>query len=1209
MRLCSVLSRDWKTTVQTVGYTVCLLSAIFIFVNNAWTEIRIEPGSRWDWIAESTHPNPEPLRLDEYEKFTATAFRTNQHDFRLVPGVEKDPEFGYIEFSASGNPQSPLFSDPKREYDSNGDAPFTHSIKYKWETPGSHTVIARVFDEEGVQHDAIEWRVRVDEVAFERLPDLPPIPSIPDPPTLQVYPEVLEAHSYYTKRVGDEMTFRVRATSDDGIASIAFLIEDSNGSRQLINKKEDFLFPKKILAYWPSFEEKRTWDTSGGYQMIVRVTTKTGGFREVAWRIKVQDSNLPPIRLNAGSLTDLGSLTIGGELGMVYVSEHFSDPEGDPLTFTAVGVNAATPNTITLSMLADSNGYKSIIAIEPKRPGRAICYAIARERDGLTAMQCFTVLVEHEDARVPVVVGTVPTQKLTDNKSSPLLDVPSYSDLVIKSIHVDRATLNPCETFQIEIRVWNQGKAAASATKLRYYLSADETISPEDTEVASDRVDSLYGKGATASRRRADMSETFTAPDTPGIYYYGVCVDAVAGEADTRNNCSQAIAITVEPEETEPIVRPEDPDLLIRWARVDASTIQLGGGVRLHITLENRGKRAAPATMIRYYRSLDATISPEEDTEIRAVPVGGLRAGKRYTTWALLPSATSLGVYYFGACLDGVASEFDTSNNCSDAFEITIVRQGSGKDVLVPSGTISTQALEVGGSPVVLGVSGNFVGQVERYTASSSNTSVLKVSMSGSEVTLTAVSEGWSVVTIEASRGDLTARQTFSASVGEAGAPEPTVPITLRPDFSVTPGSNTDDTTDPEPPVTPDPVISPPIDTSPEVSIPDANLRAAVRSALGLTEGDTLTQQKMMRLTTLNATSKQISDLTGLAYATNLWKVDLQSNQISDLSPVKDLTRLTVLHLQRNQISDITSLTDLTNLTDLRLQVNQISDITALQNLTNLKDLHVWENQISDLTPLQNLTSLKSLVLSHNQISDLTPLQNMPALWNLNLSSNQISDVLPLQNLSTLTILFLGTNQISDLTPLQNLSSVQILTLYTNKISNVTPLANLNTLNHLQLESNKISDVSPLENLTALTRLSLEGNPIVDLTPLQRLKANNPSVNIDIDINAGQAPSTPVLPDETLLLSNYPNPFNPETWIPYQLAESTDVTVTIYDVRGVVVRRLALGHQPTGFYRGRGRAAHWDGRNALGEKVATGLYFYTLTAGDFTATQKMLIRK
>ena len=98
-------------------------------------------------------------------------------------------------------------------------------------------------------------------------------------------------------------------------------------------------------------------------------------------------------------------------------------------------------------------------------------------------------------------------------------------------------------------------------------------------------------------------------------------------------------------------------------------------------------------------------------------------------------------------------------------------------------------------------------------------------------------------------------------------------------------------------------------------------------------------------------------------------------------------------------------------------------------------------------------------------------------------------------------------------------------------------------------------------------------------------------------------------PDTTALLPNYPNPFNPETWIPYALSESAEVTLTIYNMRGVVVRELKLGHQPAGMYQRRSRAIHWDGRNAFGEKVATGVYFYTLTAGDFTATRKLLIRK
>ncbi len=98
-------------------------------------------------------------------------------------------------------------------------------------------------------------------------------------------------------------------------------------------------------------------------------------------------------------------------------------------------------------------------------------------------------------------------------------------------------------------------------------------------------------------------------------------------------------------------------------------------------------------------------------------------------------------------------------------------------------------------------------------------------------------------------------------------------------------------------------------------------------------------------------------------------------------------------------------------------------------------------------------------------------------------------------------------------------------------------------------------------------------------------------------------------PKETALLPNYPNPFNPETWIPYQLSEPADVSISIYAIDGQLVRTLTLGHQPIGIYESRSRAAYWDGKNALGEPIASGVYFYTLTAGDFTATRKMLIRK
>ena len=102
---------------------------------------------------------------------------------------------------------------------------------------------------------------------------------------------------------------------------------------------------------------------------------------------------------------------------------------------------------------------------------------------------------------------------------------------------------------------------------------------------------------------------------------------------------------------------------------------------------------------------------------------------------------------------------------------------------------------------------------------------------------------------------------------------------------------------------------------------------------------------------------------------------------------------------------------------------------------------------------------------------------------------------------------------------------------------------------------------------------------------------------------------TTVRPDKTLLLANYPNPFNPETWIPYQLANDTDVEISIYDINGALVRQLDLGYQQAGYYTNRSRAAYWDGRNEFGEWVATGIYFYQLRADNMSLIRKMVILK
>ena len=96
---------------------------------------------------------------------------------------------------------------------------------------------------------------------------------------------------------------------------------------------------------------------------------------------------------------------------------------------------------------------------------------------------------------------------------------------------------------------------------------------------------------------------------------------------------------------------------------------------------------------------------------------------------------------------------------------------------------------------------------------------------------------------------------------------------------------------------------------------------------------------------------------------------------------------------------------------------------------------------------------------------------------------------------------------------------------------------------------------------------------------------------------------------ETKLLANYPNPFNPETWIPYQLSRDTDVSVKIYEIGGDLVRTIVLGSKPTGYYLTRERAAYWDGRNENGEQTGSGIYFYTLIAEKYTETRKLIIKK
>ena len=271
------------------------------------------------------------------------------------------------------------------------------------------------------------------------------------------------------------------------------------------------------------------------------------------------------------------------------------------------------------------------------------------------------------------------------------------------------------------------------------------------------------------------------------------------------------------------------------------------------------------------------------------------------------------------------------------------------------------------------------------------------------------------------------------------------------------------------------------------VTIPDSNLQAAIRTALGVAAGVRIGPSELATLTHLDASGTTIGNLTGLELATNLTTLYLVHNSVSDISALAGLTNLTTLWLGINLVSDISALAGLTNLTDLNLDGNLVSDISALAGLTNLTDLNLDGNLVSDISALAGLTNLTDLNLDGNLVSDISALAGLTNLTDLNLDGNSVSDISALAGLTNLTTLYLRNNSISDISALAGLTNLTELWLGINLVSDISALAGLTNLTRLHLgwdSLSGISDISALVGLTNLTWLRLSGNSISDISPL-----------------------------------------------------------------------------------------------------------------------------
>ena len=269
------------------------------------------------------------------------------------------------------------------------------------------------------------------------------------------------------------------------------------------------------------------------------------------------------------------------------------------------------------------------------------------------------------------VVAVTDEFDTTNNCSSSVqVMVPSpQPDLVVAAPTVSDSGPAAGASFTLSATVENEGGGAAAATTLRYYQSTDGTITASDTEVGTDAVTGLAAAGSS------DQSVDLTAPSGPATYYYGACVDAVTDESDTTNNCSTSVEVTV----------PEPkPDLVVGSPSVDDDEPAAGASFTLSATVKNEGGGAAAATTLRYYRSTDATIATS-DTQVGTDSVAGLAASGSSSESVDLTAPDTSGTYYYGACVDTVTDESDTTNNCSASVEVTVETQQGSPDLVVAS--------------------------------------------------------------------------------------------------------------------------------------------------------------------------------------------------------------------------------------------------------------------------------------------------------------------------------------------------------------------------------------------------------------------------------------------------------------------------------------------------------------------------------------------
>ena len=1301
MSHCFFLSRGRQTNIRVVFGLISLF--LFLFALPVASQID---------LGIITRHAPNDFRVD-VEEDTSQEFRITA----TVPAPALAFEIDYIEFYAEG---AKGWNRKKRGCFGRPCYTLTRAVEYEWGKPGIYKVTAKVFDRMGTVQGTYAWHVSVGkQLSEEEINQLFEEANRPRAeikiikaqartirfPALSTKPYLVWApRDEVELTVGSSLYFQVEAACDDGIESIQF------------SNRE----PNHCLGFCETYSvtKKYTFNTVGRRTIAVTVKSKEEVLHEeTKWIVNVVPKGHKPLGLAVRvsrvdqDISTVSVLSLSGD----YIQTPRVDPgilaPGERFQLEATVENNGSEIARSTNLRFYRSPDATISANDTRLlgVGSSIPSLKVGEEIKVTPLNLLTA---------PRVPGVYYYGACVDRNCSNAIAITvqpiGLSDLVVGQISVSKDTLGPGDTFTLTATVQNQGKAASKPTRLGFYSSSDPNISTNDIELRTVRIGILNASEHVTRRKQ------LTAPDEPGIYYYGVCVDGAQGESNSDNNCSGALAITV--------------------------STTTNRGLMTVGTIPARILTASTRTTFRVlvFRVSDYFSDSDGDKLIYTARSGNTNV----VTVAVSGSYLTLTPQHVGRATVSVTAS-DGSLTVTQSFTVEVQ---SGETTQPPQqtqpvqmtqatqpinqsptaiGRIASQTLRINGDAQRVNVSSYFQdtdGDSLTYTARSDNTNVMTTSVSENYLTLTPLRVGRATVSVTASDGSLTAIQSFTVEVRSGQATQPpqqtqpvqmtqaTQPINQSPTAIGRIASQTLRINGDAQRVNVSNYFQDADGDSLTYTAHSDNTNVATVSVSGVKV--TLTPQRAGNTTIhITASDGRLSATQGISVTVTSdtppvqdptsFDLAIQSVNVSkkNLAPGESFTLsvtirnngpsaseeavLSYYHstiqgrsqTDPPQLQGTVSLDSLASGDRIRKKINLRAPSTprayyygawlsANTGDTNLYNDVATEARVTVRAPDPPDLVVESISASEGTVEPGERFRLSATVRNRGAGESRSTTLRYYRSLNasisdsdtevdTDSVSSLDADETSDKWDNIKAPDTPGTYYFGACVDNVKSESNTN--NNCSTAVKIIVEVPGLRVGDAVFAQNTVGGGLNGLrvrrgagTGFDQIggvwdgatgtitngprTANgytwwkvrwNASNKVACDENpcegwsveffngdriiakAGLAapPLSTLIPTEMVLLPNYPNPFNPETWIPYHLAAPAKVTISIYAADGRLVRTLDLEYRPAGVYQNKSRAAYWDGRNEVGEPIASGVYFYTLSAGDFSATRKMLIRK